>query len=717
MSVKTISRSQGRSSTAASAYRSADKICDERTGEIHDYSNRNGVECSEIITPENSPEWSNDRNELWNHAEDCEKRSNSVVAREFEVGIPHELNKAERKNLINDFSHKLSDRHQVAVDYAIHEPHKSGDERNFHAHILVTTRRIDETGFTEKTRELDNRNSGEVKFWREEWANTANKHLEQSGHEKRIDHRSNKDRGIEAEPTIHIGVTAMEIHRRGEYSERYEQNQNIISLNEYRESRRLEESNNESPEIDSNENKEGAVVLQFESSKPEEKELTEIEEIINNYEQKAKDENMEKGQPEFNSSDNSKQINELKEKSEVLKADGENLSWSDQRKLDSLNKEQEGLNREDGETQVVEEDGHDQFKQDDVDKEYGLELEQELPREREKEIQRLRDNAQDHLNESVHQWNTDLKEIKNKEDQSPEDAQQQEMLEGLINQAQESKRLTNESSEEKEGSTDSLDKQATETNNEDQERELEREISLSDEKLAEMAESQEIYEKFVDSMNEQAELESLQNEEPEAALETVDEQGAVEQTEIEQSIQSHEEQVASEKGQEESNEQEHSVEAIDEQETVSESEVEQVETGAMPETVDEQEAVEQTEVEQTIQNYEAQVMVEQGQEKENPIDGVEQQSEELTEIEQSIQNYEAQVALEQGQEKSNEQETVSESEVEQVEPGEMPETVDEQEAVEQTEIEQAIQNYEAQVEADSQESQNEESEQDSGIER
>ena len=91
LSVKTISRSQGRSATAAAAYRAAIEIVDERTGEIHDYQRKGGVECTEIILPDNAPDWATDRAALWNAAEQAETRKNSTVAREFEIALPSEL--------------------------------------------------------------------------------------------------------------------------------------------------------------------------------------------------------------------------------------------------------------------------------------------------------------------------------------------------------------------------------------------------------------------------------------------------------------------------------------------------------------------------------------------------------------------------------------------------------------------------------------------------
>lgn len=255
LSVKTIGRSSGRSSTAAAAYRSGEKIRCERTGLVHDYTRKKGVEYTEIFTPDNSPEWSLDRSTLWNCAEQYEKRKNSTVAREFEVAIPNELDKEQRKELIKNFCAELVDRHSMAVDAAIHAPDRKGDERNYHAHILCSTRRLNSTGFTEKTRELDVKTSGEVEHWRERWKEVVNFHLEKCGYEERIDHRSlekqresaleNGDNALAAElerlPTVHIGPKANQMEKRGVKTERGDinrgverKNAEIVSLVDYR---------------------------------------------------------------------------------------------------------------------------------------------------------------------------------------------------------------------------------------------------------------------------------------------------------------------------------------------------------------------------------------------------------------------------------------------------------------------------------------------------
>ena len=84
LSAKTFSRANGRSVTAAAAYRAATKIQDERTGLIHDYSRKQGVQSTHIVLPVAAPSWAKDRSQLWNAAEQAETRKNATVAREFE---------------------------------------------------------------------------------------------------------------------------------------------------------------------------------------------------------------------------------------------------------------------------------------------------------------------------------------------------------------------------------------------------------------------------------------------------------------------------------------------------------------------------------------------------------------------------------------------------------------------------------------------------------
>ena len=189
-----ISRSQGRSVTAASAYRVAERIEDRRTGLTFDYAAKGGVDHTEILAPDHAPDWVHDRSELWNRVEESETRKNSQVAREVRVALPDELTHAQRVALVRDYAQEqFVDRGMVA-DIALHAPGRVGDERNHHAHILLTTREIDAEGsvpgggFTTKNRDW---NKVEVlEGWREAWARDSNAALERAGLEDRVDHRT-----------------------------------------------------------------------------------------------------------------------------------------------------------------------------------------------------------------------------------------------------------------------------------------------------------------------------------------------------------------------------------------------------------------------------------------------------------------------------------------------------------------------------------------------
>lgn len=216
LSVKSVSRAGGRSATAAAAYRSASLIADARTGQIHDYQRRNGVADSFVVTPAGA-EWAQDRSVLWNAAEAAERRKDAKVAREYQLALPHELNEAERRALARDFAVEVCARYGVVADVAIHAPDRAGDNRNWHAHILTTTRAVTPEGLGGKTRVLDVSATArvEVEALRSLWEERANEHLARAGHQVSIDRRSHLDRGLELAPTEHAGVHATQMQRRG----------------------------------------------------------------------------------------------------------------------------------------------------------------------------------------------------------------------------------------------------------------------------------------------------------------------------------------------------------------------------------------------------------------------------------------------------------------------------------------------------------------------
>lgn len=217
LSVKAISRSAGRSSTAAAAYRAGCEITDERTGEVHDYTRKGGIASTDLVLPDDAPEWATDRSALWNAAEAAERRKDSCVAREYEVALPDELSPDERRRLAVDFAKEMANAEGCAVDVSIHAPGKEGDSRNHHAHILRTTRKVGSDGLTDKldTEKAGRNRAADLDVVRTRWANLTNERLRENSIDAQVDHRSLKDQGIDRIPTSHLGIFVTSMERRG----------------------------------------------------------------------------------------------------------------------------------------------------------------------------------------------------------------------------------------------------------------------------------------------------------------------------------------------------------------------------------------------------------------------------------------------------------------------------------------------------------------------
>ncbi|WFU07508.1 Ti-type conjugative transfer relaxase TraA (plasmid) [Rhizobium sp. CB3171] len=226
LSAKPISRASGRSAVASAAYRCAVRLTNERDGLVHDFTRKEGVEHTEIVLPEGaSADWAVDRSVLWNAAEFAENRKDARVAREFEIALPHELSAEGRLEAARIFAQDLANRYGAAVDFAIHAPHEQGDVRNYHAHVMMTTRQVGEDGLGEKTY-LEHKNARllsngmattdmQLRDIRQSWENIANSQLQREGLDIRIDHRSHQERGLELSPTEHMGVHATQMQRKG----------------------------------------------------------------------------------------------------------------------------------------------------------------------------------------------------------------------------------------------------------------------------------------------------------------------------------------------------------------------------------------------------------------------------------------------------------------------------------------------------------------------
>ncbi|QVQ38612.1 MobA/MobL family protein (plasmid) [Pseudochrobactrum algeriensis] len=200
LSAKVISRAGGRSSVAAAAYRTAGRLYDDRQGLEHDYSRKSGVIHSEIMVPENAPDWMRDRSQLWNAVEIIEKRRDAQLAREIEVSLPRELDRGQRLELLRGFiEREFVDRGMIA-DVAVHESKARDGFSQPHAHVMLTMRELTGDGFGKKDRGW---NAPDLLLgWREAWARDANIALEHAGRSERIDHRSIDAQRSEAEQQV-----------------------------------------------------------------------------------------------------------------------------------------------------------------------------------------------------------------------------------------------------------------------------------------------------------------------------------------------------------------------------------------------------------------------------------------------------------------------------------------------------------------------------------
>ncbi len=261
-SIKIVSRGKGKSAVAAAAYRSGEKLTNEWDDLIHDYTKKGGVVHSEILLPAHAPPAFSDRSTLWNSVELSEKSNNAQLAREVEIALPVELSREEQTRLVREYCSSQFVSKGMIADFNLHDT-GSG---NPHAHILLTMRPLDENGAwlpkskkeyvldesgekirlpsgRYKTRKVDlvdwnNRENAEV--WRRAWADLANEFLERNDCPERIDHRSYERQGIEQIPTVHVGVSATQMEKKGIVTERGELNRNIKAANRIlREIRRL----------------------------------------------------------------------------------------------------------------------------------------------------------------------------------------------------------------------------------------------------------------------------------------------------------------------------------------------------------------------------------------------------------------------------------------------------------------------------------------------
>lgn len=235
MSFSNISAGKGRSAIASAAYRSGEKLFDDKEGRYYFYA-RSVMPESFILTPENAPEWASNREQLWNEVEKKDRKSNSRYAKEFNVALPIELSAAEQKELLTKYVQENFVDQGMVADVAIHRDHQD----NPHAHVMLTNRPFNPDGswgLKAKTQYIKDENGKQlltksgfpkqrkiwlvdwdkkekINQWRHNWAVSVNQVLEQKNIPDRISEKSFIEQGIADTPMQHEGINSKRYERK-----------------------------------------------------------------------------------------------------------------------------------------------------------------------------------------------------------------------------------------------------------------------------------------------------------------------------------------------------------------------------------------------------------------------------------------------------------------------------------------------------------------------
>jgi Ti-type conjugative transfer relaxase TraA len=217
-SAKVISRAAGSSAVASAAYRSAERLHDDRLDRNHDFTNKSGVVHSEVMLPDGAPERLGDRSTLWNEVEATEMRKDAQLAREVEFAIPRELNQQQGIELARDFVQTEFVERGMIADLNVHWDIGTDGLAKPHAHVMLTMRELNEDGFGKKVRAWNE--TEQLEQWRECWADHVNERLAELDIDATIDHRSFRDQGIDLAPQNKIGPAALRMAQEGLERER-----------------------------------------------------------------------------------------------------------------------------------------------------------------------------------------------------------------------------------------------------------------------------------------------------------------------------------------------------------------------------------------------------------------------------------------------------------------------------------------------------------------
>ena len=240
LTAKAVSFGKGQSAVHTAAYNARSKPLEHEreSKQTNDYTKAGGLLLSFIMAPNEAKAWAQDRQELWNRAEASERQWNGQPARNVVVAFPHQLDQQQREWLIKDFVREQFVRKGMVADVNIHAPHPGRNERNFHAHILLTMRELDGEDFA-RTKNREWNRTETLERWRERWAEMGGRALERAGHQIEADRwrhghkelpaqrEAALERGdlefaeaINREPTQHRGPNIDAMERKGMQTER-----------------------------------------------------------------------------------------------------------------------------------------------------------------------------------------------------------------------------------------------------------------------------------------------------------------------------------------------------------------------------------------------------------------------------------------------------------------------------------------------------------------
>jgi hypothetical protein len=250
--LKPISRGSGKSIVNCAAYRTGLKLEDEHYGQTRDYTHKKDVVTSFTTAPGGSPEFARETETLWNQVEKKENRKNSILAYEWEIALPNELDDAHRENITRNIAGWLKDEYGVAVTAGIHTGGDRGNGKNDHAHVFMTTREISEDGWAKnKLRDFNVRpgqSNPNVDYVKAHVAEFINQSLADNGIDERVTHESYAARGIDIEGTKHLGPKTWALERDGP-TERGDINRDILAAREAIEARLVWQQEEAQPEI------------------------------------------------------------------------------------------------------------------------------------------------------------------------------------------------------------------------------------------------------------------------------------------------------------------------------------------------------------------------------------------------------------------------------------------------------------------------------------